>query len=283
MNNIKTYIKSSKNIHKWRLLILILSLINLMLFSCLPLKSNFLTAEDVPLETNKANNNFINGTMENLILYDNDIKTELTLDIFESPNWTRINILKKPGARGRHAMAPVYGTDKIVIFGGENDGGGEWGDTWVYDASENTWTEQFPNNSPSPKNYLTMAPIWGTDKVMIFGGTGFTINDTWIYDLSDNNWTRKYPKNIPNTNYGHTMASIYGTDKVLLFGGFSSTLGILLNETWIYDLNSNNWINVTKYPSPSPRSGQAMASIDNTNKVLLFGGDFYQDTPPKVL
>jgi hypothetical protein len=255
--------------------VLVLAFSGLLIITPPILKNSM--AEDTPTSTEKYDTDFYNGTLENLLLVDTDINIELTLEIFESANWVEKNPIPSPEARGCQGMAPVYGTDKIVVFGGENNGGGPCTDTWVYDLSDDTWTDQKPKNSPPPKRYVTMAPIWGTDKVMIFAGINVTrTNDTWIYDLSDNNWTEKHPVNVPSTDYGHKLASIYGTDKVLLFGSYISLSPRYINETWIYDYGDNTWTNVTKNPSPSPRWFPPMTSIYGTDKVILYGG-YYND------
>jgi hypothetical protein len=173
-------------------------------------------------------------------------------------------------------MAPVYGTDKIVLYGGIYRYDRWYNDTWVYDKSDNTWTEKFPVNSPGNRSESSMVTIWGTDKVMMFGGGNSSSlnNDTWIYDLSDNNWTRKNPTNQPVKVTSPSMASFYCTDKVILFGGYTQPFKHL-NETWIYDLSENNWTNITNDPTPNANSFYEMSFIYNTDKVVLFGGKYW--------
>ncbi len=139
------------------------------------------------------------------------------------------------------------------------------------------WVKKNPSSKPSARMYVSMATVWNTDKIVLFGG--LTANDeTWIYDLKNNTWTDKTPSprpaNYPTNRYGHAMAAIPGTDQVLLFGGWGSGF---LNDTWVYDLSTDSWadktpLNPNPTNNPSTRYFTAAATVHGTNKVVLFGG-----------
>lgn len=191
-------------------------------------------------------------------------------------SWTNRSTTPNPGKRQRHAMASIYGYDRVVLFGGYlND---EVGDTWVYDLSENKWSAKA--TGPPKRNWHAMAPIYGHDRALLFGGSDGGVgayNDTWVYDLSLNSWSKKSPTFKPggailNKRNQHGMASVWGTDKVVLFGGIEDPYKYV-NDTWVYDLSDNEW--TKKFPKgsqPVPLSKHAMATIYNTDKVLLFSG-----------
>ena len=46
-----------------------------------------------------------------------------------------------------YAMAYIGG-DQVLLFGGFHPSAGYSDDTWVYDLSDNTWTEQNPSSRP---------------------------------------------------------------------------------------------------------------------------------------
>ncbi len=197
--------------------------------------------------------------------------------------WSENLFSTTPLGRSRHAMASIYGTDKILLFGGWQYSGSPHylNDTWIYEYSNDTWTEMHPSISPTNREKHAMAFIWGTDKVVLFGGTTGG-DETWVYDLSKNSWTEKFPKNIPSARSRHGMATIYGDDKVILFGGYT---GVMLNDTWVFDLSDNNWTKITPLNplnNPSARGGHAMASVYGTDKIVLYGGygtvDYSNDT-----
>ena len=227
---------------------------------------------------------------------------------YNTKEWTNMNPQgNKPSARETHAMAPIWGDDKVVVFGGWDVA--RLGDTWVYDLSENTWTNK--NTGISNRNSHAMATIYGDDKIVLFGGWGAG-DETFVYDLGDNQWTRKYPNNHPTSEHGHAMASIYNDDKVVLFGGSEEgantwvydlsdnewtnknptnypsagytehELATIYNDdkviyfcawdTWIYDLSDNQWYNKNPPSSPSGRSWMNLAMVDGNNEIVLFGG-----------
>jgi hypothetical protein len=182
--------------------------------------------------------------------------------------WTNVTKDNNPGRINQHAMAEIYDTDKVVMFGGSKNGTNN--ETWVYDLSENNWTRKYPINSPSPRSLLGMTSIYGDDKILIFSGF-MNKNDTWVYDLSENNWTQK--ASGPPARRTHTIATIWGTDKILLTGGVSGPpLWNFYNDTWLYDYSDDKWteINTIPYSYPQLFYGHSMAPIWGTDKVIIF-------------
>jgi hypothetical protein len=210
---------------------------------------------------------FWNGTTAYIEVNEfwNDAYLSLT---YIEDDWTETTPSISPDIEHSHAMAAVYGTDNIILFGGFN--GSYSNDTWVYDHSDELWNQTNISVRPEGRLNHAMAPIDGTDKILMFGGyTGVYEDDTWIYDYSDNSWTELNPSNKPLGRQEHSLASIWGTDKVLLFGGHN---GIIYGDTWLFDLSSNSWIKLTTSGSPEPRYSHATASAWGTDSVVLFGG-----------
>jgi hypothetical protein len=154
-------------------------------------------------------------------------------------DWIKKTTGNYPDRRQDHAMAPIWGTDKILLYGGV---GLSWwpyyNDTWIYDVSENNWTELFPVNNPGAKNSHSLVPIWDTKQVVLFGGrptgTSTGSDETWVYDFTENSWSEIKPWNASNTpgaRAEQTMAFINGTDKAVMFGGFGAGTD---TNTWIY-------------------------------------------------
>ena len=163
----------------------------------------------------------------------------------------------------------TLGGDQVLLFGGWN--GSFDGETWVYDLSANTWTNQAPITGPSPRGGHAMAYLGG-DQVLLFGGEDGSSSfrdDTWVYDLSANTWTNQAPATSPSARRYHTMASL-GGDQVLLFGGWKEGYGVF-GDTWVYDLSANTWTNQAPAAAPSARTDLAMASLGG-DRVVLFGG-----------
>ena len=186
--------------------------------------------------------------------------------------WLQQNPLTKPSPRFFHGMADV-GDNKVLLFGGYNyEWPSDWemDDTWMYDIGAGTWTQKLPTTKPTVRSGHAMAYI-GDDKVLLFGGGFYSPdNETWIYDLSDNTWTQKFHQTKPTEAWGNTAVYI-GGDRVLLFGGIEATAGMPANnETWVYDLSENAWIQL--YPgTPPPARGHHSMAFLGGDQIVLYG------------
>ncbi|MCK5561340.1 MAG: hypothetical protein KAJ51_12125, partial [Thermoplasmata archaeon] len=208
---------TKKNIdQKLESILMIITIICSGLLIIIPLNPTIHTAFAVSTWTQTSDRDFSNGTMNNLTVVGSGDLAELRIDLSGLQTWTNKTPINKPIGRCGHAMASIYGTDKVLLFGGEDSTNLKYNDTWVYDLSENSWTQKSPVNKPSARGFHAMASIYGDDKVVLFGGYYNPISeiydDTWVYDLSNDTWTKKMT--TPVSRYSHAMASIYGDDKV---------------------------------------------------------------------
>ena len=213
-------------------------------------------------------------------LSDNTWTNQALVSSRSAAEWTA----NAPSARYDHAMA-YLGEDQVLLFGGYD--GAYDDETWVYDLSDNTWTNQAPVSSRSAAEWTASAPsvrslhamaYLGGDQALLFGGydTGNYYGDTWVYDLSANTWTNQFPVG-PSARDLHAVAYL-GGDQAFLFGGWN---GSFLGDTWVYDLGTNTWTNRTLVSSrgaaewtagaPSARRGHALAPLSR-DQLLLFGG-----------
>ncbi len=198
--------------------------------------------------------------------------------------WTNLTPLNPsgPSAREEHALATIYGDDCVLLFGG-SDGAAELGDTWVYDRSANTWTQRFPASSPPARMGHAMAGIYGTDKVLLFGGNYYSsgsivyLDDTWLYDYSDDTWTQIFDFTTGPRSM-HSMATVcHTTDQyryVVLACG-RNAVG-LPDDTYIfrYDTGTGagNWLGFA-IDGPCGRTNASMATVYGTEVVSLYGGE----------
>jgi hypothetical protein len=245
-------------------------LLDLGLLILIPINSNNSFVRATSNWTQSSKNDFINGTFNDTVI--NTINENLELYNTNMYKWSFQSPTLKPWARYDHSLSEIYGTDKILLFGGYNGTKPHWNETWIYDLSDKKWTKKSPDINPGSLEQHAMAPIWGEDKVLLFGGVNFSqlSRDTWIYDFSENTWTKLNSIIKPSARQLHKMVSIQGTNKVLLFGGLSNNVD--LNDTWIFDFNKNNWEEKILLNNPGPRRNHAMASVFGTDKVILFGG-----------
>jgi hypothetical protein len=240
--------------------------------------------EGVSSWVQETENEFLNGTFNNLNLTSNHSHTELKLSDTIRYTWINNTPEFTPTGRFGFSISSVYGTDKVVIFGGLDSDFNKLNDTWIYDISESVWTEAQLNNSPPPMYYHDMASIWGTDKILLLTDTC----NTWIYDLSENTWSNQ---NLGLEQRWHfALASVHGDDKVVLFGGIyrgpASRCGgaqDYFNDTWIFDLSEKSWKLMNPVTQPYEREGHSMIGIPGTDKVIMFGGYvLYSDCRNKI-
>ena len=103
-----------------------------------------------------------NGTLTNLTIVGTGESAELKVYFSEITHWTE----KQPTfsttlwSRNQHEMAPIYGTNKILLFGGDTFRS-RLKDTWVYDVDNNTWTNLILNPAPPGINLYGMESILG--------------------------------------------------------------------------------------------------------------------------
>ena len=233
----------------------------------------FPNAEAISIWDQVSVSDLANGTFDNTTVDGNEIAAKILLSNV-SGEWIQVDPLTRPEERYAHGMATVWGTDSVILFGGQNHTTKTnlFNDTWEYDFSINNWIKKNTTNHPNATMAFTMATIWGTDKVLLFGGylPGRFYDETWVYDLSDNTWMKKMPTTKPNGRAEHQMTSIWGTDKILLFAGHDGYN--CYNETWIYDLTDNTWTKCITNHEPEYRYGHALVTMWGTDKVVLYGG-----------
>ena len=136
------------------------------------------------------------------------------------------------------------------------------------------WKEIRTSPSPSGRSEFGMTPIANTTNVLLFGGYDILsiLGDTWVFDLATQRWTQLLPDNSPPSRRLFSFAGIATDDKAVLFGGLREN-PFVMNDTWVYDFSDDEWYNRTTGVAPPARRDGAMSGIENTDKVMLFGGN----------
>ncbi|KAJ7900152.1 hypothetical protein B0H14DRAFT_3080524 [Mycena olivaceomarginata] len=146
-----------------------------------------------------------------------------------------------PAPAGRYGHAVTMAGSKFMVFGGQVDG-------------------EFLND-------------------LCFGGTDgqYHYNDTWTYDLTTRKWSELQCIGfIPSPREGHAAALV--DDVIYVFGG-RGVDGKDLNDLAAFKISNQRWYMFQNMgPSPSGRSGHAMASVGT--KVYVLGGESF--TPSKT-
>ena len=91
--------------------------------------------------------------------------------------------------------------------------------------------------------------------------------------VSDADYVRAEITSKPEARGAHSMAFDPHNGVVVIFGGYAKTLGwTYLGDTWTYSYTENSWSKLQLSPSPSARSNHAMVYCNETNEIILYGG-----------
>jgi len=194
-----------------------------------------------------------------------------------------------PPSRSEHAVAYDTADGVMVLFGGWDSANVTFNDTWLFDSSTDTWTDDSPTGKlpdARAQHQMVYDPIGG--KVIMFGGIskadGTQFDDTWEYDPATKTWTELKPEgSTPSARSSFAMVYDDIDQKVLLFGGWSKETSAHLNDLWAYDPAENAWTELTPEGDlPPARGSHALAYDPVEAKVVLFGGTdstaYFDDT-----
>jgi N-acetylneuraminic acid mutarotase len=187
--------------------------------------------------------------------------------------WSRITPGASPGKRCGISMVYHTGSDKFIIFGGNN----EWStryynDTWVYDPQLNLWTNMSPPTGPSKRSDYGMVFIESTAEILLYGGQDENkqnMSDVWFYNLTQNSWRQQVTTYVPTPRYSPALDYDLLNDHVVMFGGAG---GGLLDDTLIYDITAADWSLLDVAIAPSMRAGSRMVYSPSREGHFLFGG-----------
>jgi len=161
--------------------------------------------------------------------------------------WRELNPPVKPSPRHWPGLAYDKNNEVVVLFGGHDNtplnGSVEINnDIWFLDVANETWTQQFPAQSPSAR-HTDLIYNEQDGRIYAFGGKHQThengpsellyLNDLWKYDVLTNNWSIVH-NNSTSTDVPEPRRTKWTYDivnnVVVLFGG-DSYLGKLLGDT----------------------------------------------------
>ena len=128
---------------------------------------------------------------------------------------------------------------------------------------------------PPARGYSHLMYDWRTGQAYLMGGASeLTLDfydrfDVWRFNTVTRRWTRLFHSDtfFPALN-ADAMALDARSRKVVT----CSFNGDWEPETWLYDLDTNTFENVTPDIQPAFRWGQSMVYDDESDRVILFGG-----------
>ena len=173
-----------------------------------------------------------------------------------------------------HSLVYHSKAKKVLLFGGNSRHG--WGpdrsEVWQYDPSNQTWTNLGNYAAISADTVNAHSPAYDieSDRIIVFNSIG----ETWAFDLTKNSWENRRPTSAPSPRCGQSMVYDVASDRMVLFGGFGCTSieDPILNDTWTYDINANNWEKMEPAQNPPPRMYATMVYNTNASESIVWGG-----------
>ncbi|MEQ8274624.1 MAG: kelch repeat-containing protein [Deltaproteobacteria bacterium] len=199
-------------------------------------------------------------------------------------DWTMVPVSSTPPARLFHSSAYDAERQRLYVFAGAGEDAfvsfGD-GNMWVLDLTTLAWSEidqgplgnGYDANRPRPRIKGKMITDQVRDRILLFGGhddLGLgNNNDLWAFDLDTQTWSLVDEGDAPGRTNSVAFCEFYGNfaaanpavperreshlfvkagdDRVVLYGG-RTDCG-LANDTWILDLTSDTWTQVTVSPT----------------------------------
>jgi len=228
----------------------------------------------------------------------NNNTTTTVNDLYEfdpaGPSFTQIHdgTGTAPHARGRAAVAWNFGTNKLVVFGGDNRATGPLpadtllNDTWEYDPGTGTWTDMTPvGTNPTPRRWAAMTYEPLTGGMLMFGGdtgAGLVSSETWLW--LGGVWTQMAPTTVPP---GRRQGSLvtrtnpeFSTAPVLMMGG-EDPVGVapdLYRHLDVWTWSGSDWTKISDWDwslatGSFPASCQGQAAYDAVRKRVVMQGN----------
>jgi hypothetical protein len=204
--------------------------------------------------------------------------------VFRQDLWQQTVLTNTPPARYDHAFAFEFEVYTTIAFGGRAQSA--LGDTWIYSRGEG-WFNRLPKAAPSARFGIAAVYESGIGP-LIFGGQSDNqfFNDVWEYiSPPKNEWVK-----ITTTGNGPTPRAgvSTGVERDFLREPYTNWLIVThgysdreyFDDTFILDLTTNTWEDISPANRPAKRKGQAGTFDARQGKIFLFGG---QDVPGNLL
>lgn len=198
---------------------------------------------------------------------------------FDGAAWTQMTADGAPGsppARDQAGVTWDFGRGRLVVFGGGDDTGAVFGDTWEWDPGTNTWANVTPAISPTARRFCAITFDPSNGKILLFGGldaSGTHLNDTWTFDGTT--WTQLSPSgSLPPVRRQHHLVTRLDFGDVILCGGQDATLSGSAKwriDTWRWD--GAHWIQIPTSAHPNGQVANDAAYDLIRQRIVLTGGN----------
>jgi hypothetical protein len=175
-----------------------------------------------------------------------------------------------PSARKYGAMVYDPLSKRILMFGGVKGlyDAADIPEVWAYEPANNRWQEQ---GKLGPKVVISAVLDGESQRVIVFGR-----GDTWAYDPAADTWEAMNPEVMPSERWASQMAYDAESDRIVFFGGGTGAANSF-DDTWVYDYNTDTWMEMQPEVSPPARAYHGMVYDPENDRVRLWGGHTSRD------
>lgn len=194
---------------------------------------------------------------------------------FSAGSWTEVTDNAPPTSRSDYAMVYDPDSEVVVMFGGVGEAG-ELNDTWLFDITDNTWSQVPQSNTITPRQTPQMVYNSQRDKVVLVGGTSYIsgryLTDFWEFDQSTGIWTNITIASTSSGPKGAGYQIVYDgkADSIIAFGGNEHEGYSDITYSW--DYGTNTWSMVETSDSPPAMSWFGLVYDPSTSLIILHGG-----------
>jgi len=198
--------------------------------------------------------------------------------------WEKRYPAKAPVARYGHRMVYERHTGLVVLFGGisaTNVNQPPLNETWLYDYSTDRWQMMEAGKLPPPRSYHSMVYHPTKERTLLWGGRPYSDrfdSALWMYESQSSSW-EQLPATLSGPESRYTYAPMVycpQVNRIMMYGGLALTgqfEGHLVDETWFFDLEVNEWQRAELSAGPAARSQHAMAFSQSLGKAIVMGGE----------
>lgn len=208
---------------------------------------------------------------------DNFFNDTWELDLITN-EWSKIETENSPGLIADAEMVFDEVNQEVVLFGGHWQSG-YFDETWIFDVTEDTWIKLNVTIHPSQRYGHRMVYSAKKQSIVLFAGHAYNVSDTvnndmWIYNCSTKQWSELVIDSLPPTRYWHDIAYDIVDEKIVMFGGRLNWFNFDCREdTWEFDEESEQWIEVDTDLNPGARMFFSMIYNEKEKTIILFGGN----------
>ncbi|CAN5784996.1 hypothetical protein BH24CHL4_BH24CHL4_21670 [soil metagenome] len=224
------------------------------------------------MDTNLRRRQFIKGAA---VIGGVAIASQSTSTRAQALSWEPLSIDGTgPAARWDHHLAADQQSGTLLLYGGRDDNGASFNDTWLYDIAAGAWA-RLDVESPAPRFGSATAEDREKRRLYLFGGEdGSTFyNDTWRFDFKSMSWRIQDDgtSNAPSPRYG-LGGSLTAEGNLLISHGF--TFEGRFDDTWVFDTRQKLWTDISPAPETRPlkRCLHELARDPESGQIILFGG-----------